>query len=237
MQKKVENIRVKWDKLTEIPLLVLSLIFLVTLIIPVAHPVSSRTKFWIERTNYIIWAIFVLDYLFKLISSPKKLLFIKSNIFELLVVAVPVFRPLRLLRFIPTVLFFLNRSKSTLSGKILNFAILAAVLVVVPASVLIFQVEHNVKGANIKTLGDSLWWAISTVTTVGYGDKFPITTTGKCLAAVVMLVGISLLGVITAAIASWFVKSDEEIVDQNQLDKVLAELQEIKKRLDFLQGK
>jgi voltage-gated potassium channel len=68
-----------------------------------------------------------------------------------------------------------------------------------------------VEGSNIKNFGDGLWWAMTTVTTVGYGDKFPVTTEGRFLAVALMIMGISLVGVITASVAAWFVKiSDAE---------------------------
>ena len=67
------------------------------------------------------------------------------------------------------------------------------------------EAERNSPDANIKTFGDGLWWAATTVTTVGYGDRFPTTPLGRLIAVVLMLVGIALLGVITATIATWFV--------------------------------
>jgi voltage-gated potassium channel len=66
--------------------------------------------------------------------------------------------------------------------------------------------ERMVEGSNIKNFGDGLWWAMTTVTTVGYGDKFPVTAEGRILAVALMIMGISLVGVITASVAAWFVK-------------------------------
>jgi voltage-gated potassium channel len=74
------------------------------------------------------------------------------------------------------------------------------------AAVQITISERAIEGSNIKNFGDGIWWAITTVTTVGYGDKFPTTMEGKFLAVGLMIVGISLMGVITASVAAWFVK-------------------------------
>jgi voltage-gated potassium channel len=70
--------------------------------------------------------------------------------------------------------------------------------------------ERSVEGSNIKTFSDGLWWAVTTVTTVGYGDRYPTTSEGRLLAVLLMITGISLVGVITASVAAWFVKMSQE---------------------------
>ena len=77
------------------------------------------------------------------------------------------------------------------------------------------DVERGAHGANITTFGDALWWAMTTVTTVGYGDQFPVTTTGRIVAAALMLVGISLLGLITATVAASFVALSARLAVQS----------------------
>ncbi len=59
--------------------------------------------------------------------------------------------------------------------------------------------------ANIKTFGDSVWWAFTTVTTVGYGDHYPVTTLGRWIAVMMMLSGIALIGTVTATLATWLI--------------------------------
>jgi voltage-gated potassium channel len=71
---------------------------------------------------------------------------------------------------------------------------------------LVLLFEENAKGSNIHSYPDALWWAIVTVTTVGYGDRYPISAGGRAVAVVLMLVGIGLIGVLTATVASVFVK-------------------------------
>lgn len=83
-------------------------------------------------------------------------------------------------------------------------------VLLVSLSFVVLDVERDVPEANIRTAGDALWWAITTSTTVGYGDQFPVTPTGRVLGGVVMLCGIALLGVVTASIASWFVRADAD---------------------------
>ena len=87
---------------------------------------------------------------------------------------------------------------------------LASIFVAYIAAIQITVSERTVDGSNIKNFGDGLWWAITTVTTVGYGDRYPTTTEGRFLAVVLMIMGISLMGVITASVAAWFVKLSQE---------------------------
>lgn len=89
-------------------------------------------------------------------------------------------------------------------------ALLVSMLLVVFSSIGILQLE-TVPDANIKSASDALWWAVVTITTVGYGDRYPVTGEGRILAATLMVFGVALFGTLTGFIASWFVgaKSDE----------------------------
>ena len=81
---------------------------------------------------------------------------------------------------------------------------------VIFSSIAILQVETD-PNSNIKTAEDAIWWAYVTITTVGYGDKFPVTTEGRIIAAVLMTVGVGLFGTFTAFLASWFVEQTKSI--------------------------
>jgi voltage-gated potassium channel len=83
---------------------------------------------------------------------------------------------------------------------------------------LVLLFEENNKGSNIHTYSDALWWAIVTVTTVGYGDRFPMTGGGRTVAVILMLVGIGLIGVLTATAASVFIKEHTDATKE-QLKK------------------
>lgn len=75
----------------------------------------------------------------------------------------------------------------------------------------ILDAERNQPNANITTFGDALWWAMTTITTVGYRDRFPVTGAGRFVAAGLMVAGIALLGVVTATVAAWFVQRVTEV--------------------------
>ncbi len=87
---------------------------------------------------------------------------------------------------------------------------LIAVLMVIFSAIAILQVEDD-PNSNIKTAEDAIWWSYVTITTVGYGDKYPVTTEGRIIAAFLMTAGVGLFGTFTGFLASWFVaeKSQE----------------------------
>jgi voltage-gated potassium channel len=115
----------------------------------------------------------------------------------------------------------------------------ATAAVVGLAAVAMYDVEHDAADANITSLPDALWWAATTVTTVGYGDHYPTTGAGRLVAVALMLTGIALLGVITASIAAWFVDRLHHIQQADEhtdatLTEVLTELRALHARLDAL---
>ena len=93
----------------------------------------------------------------------------------------------------------------------------------------ILDAERDAPGANITSVGDAVWWSWATVTTVGYGDRYPVTLAGRGVAAVLMLCGIALLGLVTAALASWLVdryQDEDEEEDQARDEARFAALHE-----------
>lgn len=104
----------------------------------------------------------------------------------------------------------MNRAASSLSMQVTTYVGGTAVVSLLLGAVAVLDAERGSPGANINTFGDALWWAASTVTTVGYGDRYPVTTEGRVIAVLLMLVGIALVGSITASVAAWFVRSSEE---------------------------
>ena len=83
--------------------------------------------------------------------------------------------------------------------------LVAATVLVLNGAVIVYLLERHASSANIHTLGDALWWSFVTVTTVGYGDFFPVTTGGRITACFVMGTGLLTLAVVTAQVASSFV--------------------------------
>jgi voltage-gated potassium channel len=161
-----------------------------------------------------ICLIFLYDFFFRLYKSENKLSFMKWGWIDLIssIPSLPfvrfgrlfrlirLFRILRAFRSIKVLSqhVFRNRAQGTMSAvAIITF------LVVIFSSISILMVEKDA-ACNIKTAEDAIWWALVTVTTVGYGDKFPITTEGRVIGVALMFVGVGLFGTFTAYVASWF---------------------------------
>ena len=106
---------------------------------------------------------------------------------------------------------------------------LFAAIVIVVASVAVLQFE-TAAGGNIVTAADALWWSASTMATVGYGDRYPVTLEGKTAAVLLMLCGIGLIGVLSGFMVSWFVAPAGEKRD-TEIAALRAEVQEIKQML------
>ena len=98
----------------------------------------------------------------------------------------------------------------------------------------VFAVERDREGASITTVGDALWWAGVTTTTVGYGDHVPVSTEGRAVAAVLMMIGIALFAVLTAHIAAYFVGDDRGATSHvsDRLERIEHTLAGIEQRLD-----
>jgi voltage-gated potassium channel len=104
-----------------------------------------------------------------------------------------------------------RRGKGFVRGRVVAYVVAAVGIVGFVAALAMLDAERANPDANIDSFGDALWWAATTVTTVGYGDQYPTTIEGRLVGVGLMLTGIALLGVITAALASWFVEKVAEV--------------------------
>lgn len=199
------------NKFWENSLTVLALVYLAAFSYPAfVSEISITTQNRLEIVQWSTWALFALDLLIGILKSSNKKSYLKSHPLEILSVALPFLRPLRLLRVITFGALVIQKvavgKHLAITFKVFLFSLLIAYI----AAVQITITERDVPTSNIKSFGDGLWWAVTTVTTVGYGDKFPTTSMGRVLAVGLMLVGISLMGVITASVAAWFVKMSQD---------------------------
>lgn len=109
---------------------------------------------------------------------------------------------------------------NALRGRVLTYVLGVAALLIYAGALAVLDVEENAPGSNLTTFGDALWWAMTTITTVGCGDHYPVTVLGRCVAAGLMIGGVAVLGVVTASVASWMVQS---VAEETQADLEAAE--------------
>ncbi|MGN9839665.1 ion channel [Nonomuraea sp. H19] len=226
-----------WERRTSTALLIIGTGFLLGWAIPVlvpGLPPAAHTALWYLQV--VTWALFTADYLIRLALAPQRLRFVLRNIPSLLVVVLPLLRPLWLIRALLLLQVIAERIRLPLRLRAVVYVSGTAVFMAAVGSIAVLDMERDNADGNIKTISDALWWSLTTMTTVGYGDRFPVTPEGRLVAAVLMITGIALLGVVTAAIASWFVERFERAaaLDRQasaELAQVVTELTETRKAL------
>ena len=210
--------RHRWEDLTTWPLMAAALVFLVAYSWPILD--TTVPAGWQRTASVLVrvtWLVFLVDYLARLRLSRDRGAFVRHHPLDLASVAVPVLRPLQLLRVVTVLDRVIGRE---LGSRVAMYAVAVTSSAVGLGALAILDAERDAPGANITSFGDAVWWAWATVTTVGYGDAYPVTTTGRLVAATLMLTGIALLGLVTAALASFLVDRyrDEDVEEEQELD-------------------
>jgi voltage-gated potassium channel len=192
-------------------LTLLAIAFLVAFSYPAfVNSVPSSTQTILNIVQWVSWIAFATDLIYGLSNAKNKKKYLMKHPLEVAAVLLPFLRPLRLMRVISFGGLAIQKVAIGRQFAITIKVFLSSIFVAYISAVQITIIERAVVGSNIKNFGDGLWWAITTVTTVGYGDRYPTTTEGRFLAVALMIMGISLMGVITASVAAWFVKMGQE---------------------------
>ncbi|MGQ4269491.1 potassium channel family protein [Nocardiopsis changdeensis] len=193
----------RWERRAEIPMLLLAVAFLVAYAWPVIDPGLEPDLYNVlQALSWTVWLSFTVDFAIRIHLSDHRLQYALRNWYDVVLVLVllPMFRMLR--RF--SLVRMLNRSTvgHSMIGKTSVYVTGAAALMVFLSAVTVLDAERGAPDANITEFGDALWWAIVTAATVGYGDFYPVTLEGRLVAVVLMIMGVGLMGVVTAAVAS-----------------------------------
>ncbi|MHA7263421.1 potassium channel family protein [Arthrobacter sp. TMN-37] len=232
-----------WRARTEWPLAGAAVLFLLIYSVQVIAPLSAAEASALAAANSVIWAVFLLDFVVNLALAERRWHWLLRNLHELLILVLPMLRPLRLLRLL-TLLRVLNRAGGdALRGRLALYVLASAVILSYASALAVLDVEQDAPEGNILTIGDALWWSLTTVTSVGYGDHFPVTVPGRLVASGLMVLGIAVLGVVTATVASWLVESvstgsadDSADAVQRELAAVRAQLTELTDQLAARRG-
>jgi voltage-gated potassium channel len=191
----------------ERPLLGASLLFVVVLTLPVlVLHLPGVVRLALQAANVLIWVFFAIEYLGRLYLVDDRRRFVRTHILDLVIVVVPFFRPLRLVRLVAVAGRLGRQSRGALVADVTKMVTIAAVFTAFLGGVLALDAERNAPETTIANFPDALWWALGTMTAVPYGDVYPVTQTGRLVAAALMILGLVFVGIITAAIAAWFVQ-------------------------------
>lgn len=189
----------------------LAVAFLFTFSYPAfTETISDSTNHYLSLIQWVCWFAFSIDLIYGILKADSKKEYLKKHPLELASVLLPFLRPLRLMRVISFGSLALQKVAIGRQFAITVKVAISALFISYIAAIQITISERSIEGSNIKTFKDGLWWAVTTVTTVGYGDRYPTTTEGRLLAVLLMITGISLVGVTTASVAAWFVKLSQD---------------------------
>ncbi len=231
----------RFERQTAWPMMALALAIIPLLVVPLLVDLPSGAETTFFALDWLIWIAFVLEYGIRLYLAPSKRHFVSHNIIDLLFVLIPFLRPLRVLRSarafallratrgVVVLMRAVDAVQDVLKRHKLGYTLLIALVVVVGSGFLVATIEEASPDRNITSIPDGLWWAVTTITTVGYGDKFPVTPIGRAIGAGVMILGIGLFGLLAASLASLLVEKDLE----KGIDPQISEISE---RLERIEG-
>ena len=226
-------------------ILALSVIAILALSIQALFTLDQATIQVLVYLDYAICFLFFIDFLILFFQAENKFKYFITWGWIDLLSSLPVITALRFAR-VTRMLRIFRVLRTIKSARLITRAILerraqsamlaillVAIVVIGVAAIAVIQFELPADG-NIKTAGDALWWAIVTITTVGYGDKFPITAEGRIVGTILMIVGVGLFGTISGFVASWLLAPPDPKQETEDKD-IHKELEEIKQLLADLQ--
>lgn len=227
--------------------LILSIYVLVALFIESVLDLSPDITAILSTADNVICLVFLADFAIRFKKAESKLKFMKWGWIDLLssipmldafrygriVRVVRVLRILRAVRSTKMILYYLFRNKTQGTFSLVSAV---SVILVIFGAIAMLQLEKGIEGSNIHNAGDALWWAFVTITTVGYGDFYPVTVEGRIVAAVLMTAGVGLFGTFTGFVASWFLEDDPDKQDahivtnlHNDITELKSDIAELKK--------
>ena len=157
----------------------------------------------LKLARFAIWITFGIDLVIRVVIAKSSWRFILEHPLDVLAVVIPPLRPLKILTVFTSGTRMVTRAGLVKSGQAV---VASAALLIWVGAVAEYNYENKAAGAVITHFRDALWWSVTTITTVGYGDFYPVTNIGRIVAAGLMFSGIALIGVVTASVAAWFVR-------------------------------
>lgn len=212
----------RWERRTTAWLTALAVISLADFVLSAA---LGRARSFTDAVDYLVWGAFALDYAVRLYLTPSgcRRRFVRSHPVDLLAVVIPAIRALRVIAVFLRIEIVASRSRSE---RLLTSTALVALTVVLAGAGAVLRSERTAPGSNIHNFSDAVWWALTTVSTVGYGDRYPVTAEGRVVGGTLMVVGVGVMGMVTGALAYRFITTSED-PDASQLDARLRQLESL----------
>jgi voltage-gated potassium channel len=205
---------------------------------------DPETEAVLDAADFVICIAFAIDFFVSLWNAPNRLHYFVTWGWLDLLSSIPMLNPMRwgrlarILRI--TRLLRSIRAARVLSTAILNkrrqstllVAMLLALVLITASSTAILHFEVA-KESNIRTADNALWWAFATITTIGYGEYYPVTAEGRVVAAILMTAGVGLFGAFSAALAAWFLVPENEATDE-EIAKMAEEIRRLREAVEKL---
>lgn len=219
-------------------MLVLSVYVLLSFLAERMFSLTSETVAILVNIDNIICIFFLIDFVWQYKVAKSKWQYLKWGWIDL-ISSIPnlsffrlgrLFRILRILRGIRSMKRLVSYAFSKRTKNIFLALLMIMISIILFSSIMILEVEMFAPEAKIKNYGDAVWWSVVTISTVGYGDLYPVTWEGKLIASILMISGVGLFGTFTAFLASVFMESEEKKVEEQE-QKIIKELEDIKKEI------
>ena len=229
----------------QIVILILSIVVLGALAADTIFKLPKEISEMLQIFDTFVCVLLFTDFWIRFYRAESKLAFLRWGWIDLVasIPNMPILRVGRLVRILRIIrLLRAIRATHKISSLVLKdkmqtgvaSVIVTAFLLVIFCSIGVLICEQQNPGANIKTAGDAIWWSVTTITTVGYGDKYPITTEGRIVAMVLMIGGIGLFGILSGLAASFFVGTRQSSHAQEE-SKILKQLERLEEKINQIQ--
>ena len=228
----------------ELVVLVLSLYSLGALIAELFFSLDAETRLLLRRFDDVICGVFLLDFVVHWTLAPSKAAFWRMGWLDLLS-SIPevswlrwgrvfrIFRILRALRSARAVYQHLSAERAKGTFVMVGLVLMTAVLL---ATIAVFELERGAPRSNIHTPGDALWWAFVTITTIGYGDHYPVTFAGRSVAVILVVFGLSFFGTFTAYVASFFLEKTQ-LKEESEIQSLIREVRRLREKIEHLDAR
>ncbi|MBX9395995.1 two pore domain potassium channel family protein [Streptomyces sp. TRM72054] len=203
-----DSLQARWERRTEVPLALASLLYLAAYaILVLAHRLPTVWRDVCLVVMLTAWALFAADYAVRWRLSGRGLSFVPTHWLDTLVVVLPLMRPVRVVKLYETVRRRRGEARLTLHARVIVYAGLSVGLLGFTGALSVYHHERGAPGATMRTFGDAVWWTCSTLATVGYGDIAPVTPMGRLIAVGLMACGLALLGTVAGSFSSLLIQA------------------------------